>query len=216
MPTLLLRLAAPLQSWGANSKFDRRTTEKMPTKSGVIGLLAAALGLKRDEDLTELNCLRFAFRADREGDVITDFHTAHGKKPYLTYRHYLSDAVFLAGVEGGEEILKKLEGALQSPAFPLFLGRRSCPPTFPVLLGIRESDLETALANEPMLCDSTKSDILRVQIETQATNAGMVQDVPVSFNPEKRIYGYRKVSEYFIAPPCDASESGHDPFSQLE
>ena len=45
MATLLLRLAAPLQAWGADSKFETRKTNREPTKSGVIGLLAAALGL---------------------------------------------------------------------------------------------------------------------------------------------------------------------------
>ena len=49
MSTLLLRLAAPLQSWGASSKFGRRATEREPTKSGVIGLVAAALGIRRTE-----------------------------------------------------------------------------------------------------------------------------------------------------------------------
>ena len=45
MATLLLRLAAPLQSWGSDSKFETRKTDREPTKSGVVGLLAAALGL---------------------------------------------------------------------------------------------------------------------------------------------------------------------------
>lgn len=44
MATLLLRLAAPLQSWGSDSKFETRKTGREPTKSGVVGLLAAALG----------------------------------------------------------------------------------------------------------------------------------------------------------------------------
>ena len=51
MAALLLRLAAPLQSWGADSKFEVRKTDREPTKSGVIGLLAAALGLRRDKRL---------------------------------------------------------------------------------------------------------------------------------------------------------------------
>ena len=62
MATLLLRLAAPLQSWGSSSKFEIRTTEKMPTKSGVVGMLAAALGLRRDADLARLNALKFGGR----------------------------------------------------------------------------------------------------------------------------------------------------------
>lgn len=69
MATLLLRLAAPLQAWGADSKFETRKTGREPTKSGVIGLLAAALGLRRDESeaLTRLTGLRFGVRVEREG-----------------------------------------------------------------------------------------------------------------------------------------------------
>lgn len=96
MPTLLLRLAAPLQSWGSNSKFETRTTEKMPTKSGVVGLLASAMGWDRKADLTQLTNLKFGVRADREGEPMTDFHiarTKNGKDSYVTYRHYLADVI---------------------------------------------------------------------------------------------------------------------------
>ena len=83
MATLLLRLAAPLQSWGADSKFETRKTEREPTKSGVIGLLAAALGLRRDDDagLQPLCGLRFGVRIDREGELLVDFHTAGNPTP---------------------------------------------------------------------------------------------------------------------------------------
>ena len=104
MATLLLRLAAPLQSWGSDSKFETRKTDREPTKSGVVGLLAAALGLRRDdtEGLARLNGLRFAVRADQEGSLLVDFHTAKSRDTsYVTYRHYLQDAVFLAGLESG-------------------------------------------------------------------------------------------------------------------
>ena len=77
MSTLLLRLAAPLQSWGIDSRFDTRRTERLPSKSGVIGLIAAALGLRRDADLSELCALRFGVRVDRDGERLRDFHTAH-------------------------------------------------------------------------------------------------------------------------------------------
>ena len=81
MATLLLRLAAPLQSWGSDSKFETRKTDREPTKSGVVGLLAAALGLRRDdtEGLARLNGLRFAVRADQEGSLLVDFHTAKSR-----------------------------------------------------------------------------------------------------------------------------------------
>ena len=83
MATLLLRLAAPLQSWGADSKFEIRKTEREPTKSGVIGLLAAALGLRRDDaaGLQPLCGLRFGVRVDREGALLEDFHTAGNPTP---------------------------------------------------------------------------------------------------------------------------------------
>ena len=110
MATLLLRLAAPLQAWGADSKFETRKTGREPTKSGMIGLLAAALGLRRDEReaLTRLTGLRFGVRVEREGQLLVDYHTAKTqdeKASYVTYRHYLQDAVFLAGIESTDTAL---------------------------------------------------------------------------------------------------------------
>ncbi len=213
MPTMLLRLAAPLQSWGGSSKFEIRATEKMPTKSGVVGMLAAALGRRRDADLSDLNGLRFGVRADREGENITDFHMAHASKSsYVTYRHYLSDAVFLAGFEGERETLKRLETALQNPRFPLFLGRRSCPPTLPVVVGIRDMPLEAALCKEAPLSGKHGS-MMRVQVETDDPGAGMVQDVPESFSPYRRVYGYRRCREFFVTD--DQKETEHDAMSEL-
>lgn len=213
MPTLLLRLAAPLQSWGSSSKFEIRTTEKMPTKSGVVGMLAAALGLRRDADLSKLNALIFGVRADREGEDITDFHMAHSEKSsYVTYRHYLSDAVFLAGLEGEGEFLKELEAALRNPRFPLFLGRRSCPPTLPIVIGIRDLPLEAALREESPL-DRGHENRLRIQIETVQPGTGMIQDVPISFDPGRRIYGYRRLREFFVEYNQNGTE--HDAMSEL-
>lgn len=226
MPILLLRLAAPLQSWGGSSKFETRTTEKMPTKSGVVGLLAAALGLARDADLSRLAELKFGVRADRGGDDVTDFHTAHSyknpysaepevKDSYITYRHYLADAVFLAGFEGGEALLRELEDALKNPVFSLFLGRRSCPPTLPIVWGIRELPLEEALREEPPICEKHDR-IMRVQIETGDGNAGAVQDMPISFDPRRREYGYRKVKEFFVEfNKKTDDETEHDAMSEL-
>mgnify|MGYP000408735125 CR=1 FL=1 len=127
MATLLLRLAAPLQAWGADSKFETRKTGREPTKSGVIGLLAAALGLRRDEReaLLRLTGLRFGVRVEREGQLLVDYHTAKTqdeKTSYVTYRHYLQDAVFLAGIESEDAaLLQQLQQALLHPAFPLYL-----------------------------------------------------------------------------------------------
>ena len=80
---------------GIDSKFEVRRTENAPSKSGVTGLLAAALGIQRNEDISSLNQLRLGVRTDQEGRLLKDFHTAHSEKnSYITTRYYLSDAIF--------------------------------------------------------------------------------------------------------------------------
>lgn len=143
MSTLLLRLAGPMQSWGTDSKFDVRRTGREPSKSGVIGLAAAALGVARQdrEALARLAQLRFGVRVDREGAVMRDYQIAKAyrnpKNPdtYVTHRYYLADAAFTAGLESRDrELLERIGAALREPAFPLYLGRRSCPPAGRVFL----------------------------------------------------------------------------------
>ena len=129
MTVLLLRLAGPLQSWGVKSRFTVRATELAPTKSGIIGMLAAAVGRCRTDPIEDLLSLRFGVRKDQPGRVIRDFHTARtldGKTSMpLSERYYLADAVFLAGIEGDTALLEGLDEALRHPFFPLYLGRRS-------------------------------------------------------------------------------------------
>lgn len=157
MPTLLLRVQAPMQSWGSRSRFDDRDTELEPTKSGVLGLIAAALGVPRDNwtDLAPLTRLRFGVRVDREGIPRTDYHTAQeGRNTAVTRRHYLADAAFLVGLEGEAPLLTRIENAVRNPVWPLFLGRKSFPPARPLFFeegGLREADLEAALKSEPLL-----------------------------------------------------------------
>ena len=70
----------------------------------------------------------------------------------MTYRHYLQDAVFLVGLESEDTaLLQELETALKHPVYPLYLGRRSCPPTLPLCLGIRAGKLLDTLRAEPLL-----------------------------------------------------------------
>lgn len=218
MATLLLRLAAPLQSWGSDSKFETRKTDREPTKSGVVGLLAAALGLRRDdtEGLARLNGLRFAVRADQEGSLLVDFHTAKSRDTsYVTYRHYLQDAVFLAGIESEDTaLLQQLQQALLHPAFPLYLGRRSCPPTLPLCLGLRQCSLQEALQTEPPLCPGRH---WRLVLDADPLEPGTAvqRDVPVSFDPRHRQYGYRSARELWLTISDGPESTGHDPFREL-
>jgi CRISPR system Cascade subunit CasD len=235
--TLLLRLAAPLQSWGASSRFARRTTEQQPTKSGVIGLLAAALGRQRTDPIEDLFGLTFAVRLDQPGHLERDFQVARtldgGRSMPLSERYYLSDAVFLAGIEGTDDFIDTLYDALRRPYFPLYLGRRSCPPVGPVTLGIRRTTIRQALAAEPW---QTHPRIRRrapgrvtLEIVADATTADSAtftsRDTPVSFDPELRQYAVRTVTRFTVdvnngegrpAPaPVDDGVDGHEPLGVL-
>ena len=212
MATLLLRLAAPLQAWGNGSKFNIRSTEREPTKSGVIGMIAAAMGIQRNDDpskLEPLNALRFGVRVEREGKLLKDFHMVHEmndkKDSHVTERYYLSDAVFIVALESDDkDFIEQIAAALKAPVYPLYLGRRSCPPTLPVVLGIRDDKLTEVLKNESSENKSTK------RIVYDSVDEGVaVRDVPTSFSQLHRQYGYRIKKEETLFG------AEHDPMSEL-
>ncbi|MGI8550849.1 MAG: type I-E CRISPR-associated protein Cas5/CasD [Dehalococcoidia bacterium] len=161
MSTLLLRLSGPMQSWGTDSRFDLRFTGREPSKSGIVGLLCAALGKPREERLdnglpalAELAALRMGVRVERPGLVRVDFQTAGGTRnqedrsrfgiisargavlanPVISQRYYLADADFLVGLAGDNALLRRLDAALAAPVWQLFLGRKSYVPGEPVRL----------------------------------------------------------------------------------
>ncbi|CAM5788175.1 hypothetical protein CCAE64S_02126 [Castellaniella caeni] len=165
MATLLLRLQGPLQSWGTSSRFDERETQLEPSKSGVLGLVCAALGRDRHEPLDDLSALRMGVRVEQEGSVLRDFQTATGvaiaadgkarnDRTVVSPRYYLADAMFLVGLHGQDHsLLARVQDALGHPVWPLCLGRRSCPPSGSVALpgGLVDDGLESALAHWPDL-----------------------------------------------------------------
>ena len=156
---LALLLDAPMQAWGHASRFERRTTALHPTRSGVIGLLAAALGIDKyapDESaqLHRLAPLRITTitlpRRDRRGELpivrLEDYHTvgpregirrASGKvdkdATVQTYRHYLLDARFGVLLEGPAALLAELAIALRDPCWGVWFGRKCCLPATPLL-----------------------------------------------------------------------------------
>lgn len=154
---LALLLDAPLQSWGHTSRFERRTTALHPTRSGVLGLVAAALGIDKhspDEvaQLARLAPLRVSTytlpRRDRHGDelpivrledyhTVTGFRRASGKvdddATVQTYRHYLLDARFGVLIEGPVALLGEITAALADPRWGVWLGRKSCLPAAPLI-----------------------------------------------------------------------------------
>ncbi len=137
MQTLLIKLTGVLQSYGEEALMKERTTNLYPTKSAVIGMLAAALGYQRNYPrLEKLNRLAFAVRIDQPGELTTDYQTMHVDKTawhkadqYVTYRDYLQDAVFVAAVGSDDHsLIDQLATALKYPHFQLYLGRRANVP----------------------------------------------------------------------------------------
>lgn len=150
---LLLRLEGQLQSWGEDAKWDFRDSSPMPTKSGIIGLLACALGYERsDPRIPALSeALTVGIRADRPGLMTTDFQTvtgspllnAEGKKrstgnTIISRRVYLQDASFLVALSGENALLEQLAEALRNPRWCIYLGRKNCVPSRPVLEALTE------------------------------------------------------------------------------
>jgi len=162
--TLLLRLQGPMQSWGTTSRFDERDTQLEPSKSGVLGLICAALGRDRSAPVDDLAALKMGVRVDKEGALLSDYHTAQNivsadatrtDRVSVGRRYYLSDAVFLVGLEGERALLGQIYVALRNPFWPLALGRKSFAPSMPVYLpnGLVDSPLEEALREWPALLE---------------------------------------------------------------
>lgn len=183
----------------------------MPTKSGVIGLLAASQGRRRVDPVEDLVALRFGVRADQPGTIVRDFHTAHGVRGEsmpLSYRYYLADAVFVAALEGPRPLLEGLDAAVREPAFPLYLGRRSCPVSGQISMGITDGELLAALSDAPWQAAAwyrrRQASTVRLDVAYDAVEEGLTEsarDVPISFDEEHREYGWRNVA--FTAVTAD-------------
>lgn len=234
---LTMCLAGPLQAWGTSSRFMRRSTERAPTKGGVIGLLAAAQGRERGADLSDLAALGFAVRLDQPGTRVRDYQTARhfdtGESMPVSERFYLSDAVFVAAVEGPGDLIDALQAALRAPVFLPFLGRRSCPPSRPIDLRVRCGDLTTALRSEPWQASPRwqrrhphRGGVELEVIGDLAAVGGpgeRQRDQPLSFDPRHRRYGLREVRTTVVSVPHPLGATrrtfvppAHDPMSPLE
>ncbi|RDG36637.1 type I-E CRISPR-associated protein Cas5/CasD [Streptomyces corynorhini] len=271
---LLIRLAGPLQSWGVSSRFAHRDTHARPTKSGVIGLCAAALGLDREQPLGELATVLFGVRADRPGTPLRDYHTVGGgtyplrprdlvtdhrraaaletetdgvtrtgtpagpaapepspfgrhaleawygapkkiaadpvsgalvsgevrRHAMITERWYLADAAFLVGLQHPDRaLLERVAHALEYPKRLLWLGRKSCPPSGELALGIEPGTLTEAFERTALLpADgiepaSARDNRLWAWIESPhpLPGVGPVHDQPVRFDANGPVHSLR-------------------------
>lgn len=157
---LLFRLYGPLASWGDIAVGEQRPSFAHPSKSAIIGLIGAALGIRREDDeqhsrLTEN--LRFAVRIESPGELLRDYHTIqtpatrkgvrHATRKeelsvdhddlntILSYREYRCDAYYTICIwqenENRTYPLSRIREKLLQPEFVFYLGRKSCPPSLP-------------------------------------------------------------------------------------
>ena len=219
MSVLLLRIAGSMQSWGDSSRFARRTTRREPTKSGIVGLMASALGRGREAPIDDLAQLEMGVRTEQSGHLLRDFQTERSldekKTMPLSNRYYLVDACFLVVLGGDDALLRRIDAALRTPRWPLFLGRRSCPPTLPLSLGVREEyrTVREALEREPWHASeryktrTTPPSDLEVACDAHDGERCESQaDYPLSFSAEGRRYACRPVLRYRVPNPDACSE----------
>ena len=213
MSVLLLRLAGPMQSWGVQSRFGVRDTGLEPSKSGVVGLLCAALGRPRPEPVADLAALEMGVRVDREGRLSRDYHTAQNvlcadlsgrQESVVSQRYYLADADFLVALSGPDEVLVQLLAALKHPVWPLCLGRKAFVPGEPVWVpdglkpgvSVREALAVYPWAGRPR---EPRPLTLRVVVEAPTGQGEARTDLPLSF--ADRRFGLRYVSTEFVPTP---------------
>ena len=202
---LALRLEGPLQSWGFDSQYNRRNTGLKATKSAIAGMCCAALGFPRgSEDEREFlilfkSVLMTAIAIPRNGKKkelpvrrLQDYHTvqntrrANGsinKDCVLTYRQYLTDAAFGVLLEGDTKLLGEISEALADPKWGIWLGRKTCIPSAPVLAGLKDNrnDAFKLLEEKPL-----ESFTRQVEVESFADGRDSLPDAPISFATERR------------------------------
>jgi len=206
---LALLLDGPMQSWGHASRFERRTTALHPTRSAIIGLIAAALGIDKhgaDEtaQLARFSALRLTVvtlprRSRREGDLpmqrLEDYHTVTGIRrasgkvaedaTVQTYRHYLLDARFGLLLAGPSNLLEEIATALHNPKWGVWLGRKCCLPASPLLVAVKpdESQAWAELLRRAGYSGTETLDKFDRVIEVAAGHAGadVIEDTPVAF-----------------------------------
>ena len=210
---LPLWIDAPLQSWGFDSCFERRTTGLFPTKSGVVGLICAAMGLAKgsaEEAATlpklaklKLTAWQFPRSTKSKGNLkierLEDFHTvegtrkADGKKnsnPVITRREYLQEARFGLELSGEEALLQSIAEALSNPKWGVWFGRKNCVPSAPIQIGGPFADQERcwkAILKATGFEDEVSSEqFTRVEeVDDFAEGTDSINDQPVSFGTGK-------------------------------
>ena len=187
MKTLILKTEG-MSAYGLQTFDVHRRVNYFPTRSAIIGLLGAALGITRDqhENLYLLsNQLKIAVQVHNTGQKIVDYHTVQnfrspmgkiqkGTKP--TYREYWCDSEHSFALTGDDEIIELLQTKIKAPVFMLFQGRKSCPLTRPLFETVVSNDnpanaLKSLANNGQIFSDiSGENEIATLQVRDLTTN----------------------------------------------
>ncbi len=204
---LSLLFDGPLQSWGFASRFQRRTTAMFPTKSGVIGLIAAAMGWSKfdsdePERIAELAKLELTVvalpkrnnRRELPIDRLEDYHTVKGTRrasgkiddgTVQTYRHYLLDARFGALLQGNAMLIARVADSLRNPVWGIWFGRKCCLPAAPVFVATatdRETVWRALLERSGYTSDASLERFTRmVEVPSFEESEDTLNDQPVAF-----------------------------------
>lgn len=213
---LIIKLHGPMQAWGEHTFEGLRPSANFPTRSGVLGLLGACLGIRRNEPdrLQQLaDSIGIAVRVDERNIrvvKITDYHTVKdarmeygGLKSHetiQTWREYLLDAQFsiaLCNHPGATITLDDVEGSVKRPYFTPYLGRRSCPLTRPLF----EKRLEASNSQEALKTIAPYKGTIYSDEGDETVRRFRVRDVPLIRQPRQfaarnlYVYGGEYVSE---------------------
>lgn len=200
---MVLRLSAPMQSWGQIGRKSYKPTAQYPSKSGVAGIIANASNIARNDEISigKIASMEMCIFALSFGTQATDYQTIgcgtdrrqdipltttasilstkRGKligkqKQIVTYRNYLADADFIVICEGKSDSIDKYSEALKYPFRPLFLGRKSYLPSRPILDSVQESS-ENAIDRVRQIAKEVfpKKDVFNLPFVSDVSN---VQD----------------------------------------
>jgi CRISPR system Cascade subunit CasD len=210
---LALRLEGPLQSWGFDSQYNRRNTGLMPTKSAIAGMCCAALGLNRGSDgereflvsfaktkMTAISIPRNGAKKEFPVRRLQDYHTVQNTRRasgginndcVLTHRQYLTDASFGVVLAGERPLLEQISGALKDPVWGVWLGRKACVPTAPILAGLKDAETD---ALQLLIGDLPIETFTRqIEVANFADCRDSLPDMPISFASDQRTFSPRRV-----------------------
>ena len=220
MDYLVFRLYGPMASWGEIAVGEARHSAIYPSKSAITGLLAAALGIRRDQEELHNQITEGYWQAVKllkAGQVLKDYHTAQapdsvGKFRYrtrrdelvqgkdrlgtvLSSREYRTDAQAIVAIQGLAAMpysLQALQQALQSPKFHLYLGRKSCPLSAPL-----DAQIITAANFRQALDSYSVKSLLNGKYEWESDARWLPQDELIHYCWEGEVHSFSAEDQLF-------------------